>query len=126
VSTHDEDFDLLAASLRADGRDVDQFFSVLAAKLADALPDRVELTKGGLLGRSKPKAIAVTLGDARYEAERQGHQITCARRTIVRGIALKSEDLTVEAWIERLSEDLLAEARQSERARLALESLLEQ
>jgi hypothetical protein len=42
----------------------------------------------------------------------------------VRGIALKSEDLGVEAWIESLSRDLLALAESSERGRAALERLL--
>jgi hypothetical protein len=119
-----EDFDLLAASLRADGTDVDRFFSVLVAKLADALPERVEVQRGGLLGRSKPRSVAVTLGDGRYEAERDGAAVACRKRTVVRGIALKSEELTVDAWISALSAELLAEARQSERARAALDSLL--
>src|SRR5689334_24469299 len=122
--TGDADFDELASSLQADGRDVDTFFGVLVAKLAAALPDRVEVERGGLLGRSKPKAVAVALGDNRYEAERDGRAVRCRRRTVVRGIALKSEVLTVEDWIAALSADLLAEARASERARLALESLL--
>jgi hypothetical protein len=121
----DEDFDLLAASLRADGGDVDRFFSVLVAKLADALPDQVEVEKSGLFGRSKPKAVSVALGDNRYEAERAGHGLICRRRTVVRGIALKSEELGVDAWISALSADLLAAARESERARIALDELLQ-
>jgi hypothetical protein len=121
----DEDFDLLAASLRADGGDVDRFFTVLVAKLADALPDRVEVERSGFLGRSKPKAVSVALGDNRYEAERHGHAVTCRRRTVVRGIALKSEELGVDAWISALSADLLAAARESERARIALDALLQ-
>jgi hypothetical protein len=121
----DEDFDLLAASLRADGGDVDRFFTVLVAKLADALPDRVEVERSGFLGRSKPKAVSVALGDNRYEAERHGQVVTCRRRTVVRGIALKSEELGVDAWISALSADLLAAARESERARIALDALLQ-
>ena len=118
------DFDLLAASLRADGGDVDRFFSVLVTKLAEALPDQVEVQRGGLFGRSAPRGVAVTLGENRYEAERDGRRITCTRRTVVRGIALKSEALGVEDWISALSADLLAEAQRSERARAALDTLL--
>jgi hypothetical protein len=120
----DRDFDVLAASLRADGQDVDAFFTVLATKLADALPDQVEVRRGGLLGRGEPRALTVTLGDARYEAERDGRVVRCLRRSVVRGIALKSEDLGVDAWIAALSADLLAAARESERARVALDALL--
>ncbi|QEC47814.1 hypothetical protein FSW04_09700 [Baekduia soli] len=118
------DFDLLAASLRADARDVDGFFDVLVAKLGEVFPDGVEIERGGLLGRSGPKAVAVTLGDRRYEAERARRTVVCRRRTVVRGIALKSEDLDVDAWIDALSADLVDEAARSERARVALEELL--
>jgi hypothetical protein len=118
------DFDLLASSLRADARDVDSFFEVLAAKLAGALPDRVEVERGGLLGRSRPRSVAVTLGDRRYEAERERHGIVCRRRTIVRGIALKTDELGMDAWIDALSADLVDEAKTSERSRMALEGLL--
>lgn len=120
-----EDIDLLAASLRADGRDAEAFFGVLVAKLAAALPDHVEVRRSGLLGRSKPRAVTVTLGDSRYEAEREGRIVRCRRRTVVRGIALKSEELGVDAWISGLSADLMAAAGESERARIALGSLLE-
>jgi hypothetical protein len=119
-----EDFDLLASALRADARDVDSFFDVLTSKLADALPDRVEVERGGLLGRSKPRAVAVSLGDRRYEAERERRSVVCRRRTVVRGIALKSEDLELGAWIDALSADLVDEAASSERSRIALEGLL--
>ena len=118
------DFDLLASSLRADARDVDSFFDVLATKLAGALPDRVEVERGGLLGRSKPRSVVVSLGDRLYEADRGRHGVACRRRTVVRGIALKSEDLELGAWIDALSADLIDEAERSERDRIAIEGLL--
>ena len=42
----------------------------------------------------------------------------------MRGIALKSEELDLGAWIDALSADLVDEAARSERARAALEGLL--
>jgi hypothetical protein len=118
------DFDLLASSLRADARDVDSFFDVLVAKLAGALPDRVEVERGGLLGRSKPRRVVVTLGDGRYEAVRERRTVVCRRSTVVRGITLKSEELDLGAWIDALSAELVDEAESSERSRVALEGLL--
>jgi hypothetical protein len=118
------DFDLLASSLRADARDVDSFFDVMAVKLADALPDRAEIERAGLFGRSKPRRVTVSLGDQSYVAERERHRVICRRSTIVRGIALKSEELDVDAWIAALSADLVEEAASSERSRIALEGLL--
>jgi hypothetical protein len=68
--------------------------------------------------------VRVTLGDHAYEAERGHRQVACRRRTIVRGIALKSEELDLEQWIDALSAGLVSEAARSERARTALEGLL--
>jgi len=50
---------------------------------------------------------------------------SCRRRNVVRGIALKNEELSVERWIDDLSAELLRAASESERGRLALQKLLE-
>jgi hypothetical protein len=119
------DLDLLAASLRADATDTAAFLEALAARLEGALPGQVEVQrKGGLFGGKRVRRIAVRLGDTHYEVEGDGGPPTARRRTVVRGIALKSEELPVDAWIEALSADLLALAQTSERGRAALERLL--
>src|SRR3954451_4713866 len=120
------DLDLLAASLRADATDTAAFLEALAARLEGALPGQVEVQrKGGLFGGKRVRRIAVRLADRHYEIEGDGGGPPAARRrTVVRGIALKSEDLPVDAWIEALSADLLALAQTSERGRAALERLV--
>jgi hypothetical protein len=119
------DLDLLAASLRADATDTAAFLEALAARLEGALPGQVEVQrKGGLFGGKRVRRIAVRLGDSHYEIEGDGGPPTARRRTVVRGIALKSEALPVDAWIDALSADLLALAQTSERGRAALERLL--
>src|SRR4030081_782118 len=64
------ELDLVASALRADAGDVDVFFDVLVAKLAQVLPGQVEVQRGGFLGRGKPEAVTVALGDPRYDAAR--------------------------------------------------------
>lgn len=120
------DLDLLAASLRADAGDTAAFLDALGARLEGALPGQVEVDrKGRMFGGAKhARRIAVRLADSHYEIEGDGGALVARRRSVVRGIALKSEDLAVEAWIENLSRDLLALAESSERGRLALERLL--
>jgi hypothetical protein len=122
-----EDLDLLAASLRADAGDLDAFVAALAVKLEGALPDQVEVERGGSLfgGRKRVRRIEVTLGDQRYEAEPDHGRVTCRRRSVVRGIALKTQELDLDAWIAALSQDLVEEADRSERGRQALARLLE-
>jgi hypothetical protein len=125
--TGSDDLDLLAASLRADAGDVDAFVEALAVKLEAALPGQVEVERrGGLLGgRKRVRRIEVTLGDQRYELEAEHGRVTCRRRSVVRGIALKTQELDLDAWIAALSQDLVEEAERSDRGRQALARLLE-
>ena len=70
--------------------------------------------------------MRVALGDAHYEARREKRRVVLrAGASVVRGIALKTEDLEVGAWIDALSADLVDEAARSERARTALQGLLD-
>jgi hypothetical protein len=121
------DLDLVAASLRADATDLDAFVEALAVKLEGALPGQVDVErKGGLLGANKRvRRIEVALGDQRYELEFERGRVTCRRRSVVRGIALKTQELDLDAWIAALSQDLVEEAERSERGREALARLLE-
>ena len=52
----------------------------------------------------------------------QGPQVR--RRRLVRGVALATEELPLDRWLDELAAALLAEARRSEQDRLALERLL--
>jgi hypothetical protein len=121
------EFDLVAASLRADAADLDAFVEALAVRLEGALPGQVEVErKGGLLGANKRvRRIDVTLGDQRFEAEVDRGRVTWRRRSVVRGIALKTQELDLDAWIDALSRDLVEEGERSERGRQALSRLLE-
>lgn len=120
----DLDFEMLAASLRADARDLTTFTNVLADKLQAALPDRVTVRRSGFLSRGGVRSVTVDLGGTRYDLDaNQGH-LTARRATAVRGVVLKTEEIPLAAWIDDLSRDLTEEAQQSEGARLALERLL--
>jgi hypothetical protein len=122
------DFDLLAASLRADATDLRAFVEALAAKLEGAFGEHVRVDrKGGMLGgRKRVRRIALRIGEDEYELEHDDGRVTCRRRTVVRGIALKNEELALEQWIDDVSRTLVQEARSSERGRAALERLLAQ
>jgi len=118
------DFELLAASLRADARDLNTFFEALAVKLSASFPESTTIDREGFRGRGRVKSISVDLGEHRYGLRRNSAGVTCLRARAVRGIVLKSEELGLDEWIDSLSHDLAAAADQSERGRLALERLL--
>jgi hypothetical protein len=123
----DADLDLVAASLRADAADLEAFVEALAVKLEEALPGQVQVERrGGLLAANKRvRRIEVTLGGQRYELEYERGRVTGRRRSVVRGIALKTQELDLDAWIAELSKELLQESERSERGRQALARLLE-
>lgn len=119
------DFDLLAASLRADANDLRVFLEVLAAKLEASFPERTSVERGGLFGKKRVRGLSVELGDCRYELEHDDGRIQVRRSTVVRGISLHSDELELDAWIDDLSQRLVEEAGRSERGRAAIERLLE-
>lgn len=122
----DLSFDLLAASLRQDGGDISAFLEILAKKLEDAIPSYTTVERRGrLFSKVKPvAAIHVLLGDMKYSLfQNQGH-LEAQRIKLVRDIALKTETVPLDQWIERLSQELLTLASQSTAIREGLERFL--
>lgn len=118
------DFDLLAAALRADTTDLRAFVEALAAKLEASFPERTKVERGGLFGNKRVRRLGVELGDCRYELDHDDGRIVVRRRTVVRGVSLRSDELELDAWIDDLSQGLVEEAGRSERGRTALERML--
>ena len=116
----------MAASLRADARDLELFLEVLAAKLLGALPGNVGVEhEGGLFSRRRVKRLQVQLGEHRYELARTGGGLEGRHSHAVRGITLKTEVLAIEDWIDGLSRHLAEHASGSEKAREAIGRLLD-
>lgn len=121
------DVEQLAASLRASSSDLRVFVEVLADKLEQALPGRVQVGRRAVRLLSKEKRVErlqCQLGDQRYLLTARGGSVDTRRATAVRDIVLKTEELPLEQWLEALARDLAAEAQTNERARLALQTLL--
>ena len=119
-------FDLVAASLRADAVDIKSFVEALAMKLSESFPGHVRVERrGGLLrGAKRVRRIVVELGDDRYEIDHEDGVTVCSRSKMVRGIALNTDRLELDAWIELLSRSLVAQAETTEHGRSALAQLL--
>jgi hypothetical protein len=120
-------FELLAASLRADASDAVAFLEALATKLSGALPQRVQVERGGgLFSHAHPvRRIAVRLGEWEYALAAEAPGALAASRThAVRGITLKSEPLSLDQWISELSAELADLANSSLQDQTALKRLL--
>jgi hypothetical protein len=123
----EDDFDLTAAGLRADGTDLRISVEVLASKLEGSLPGRtrVERRGGGLMGRGEKhvRRIEVSLGETSYELTVEGDRVQGNRERKVGGIAIKREQLDAGRWVNELAAQLREEAERSADARAALERL---
>jgi len=97
----------LAASLRAETVSLVQLFESLAARFLGELPDltRVE-TSGGFLSTKRVESFEVGFPGETFRMSRGGGRIVAERAEIVRGIALKTEPVAVDAWLHRLCEAL--------------------
>ena len=120
------DFDLLAASLRADAADLRTFLDVLALKLSDALPGMVEVEReGGLFKKERhAEAIRVHIEDFVYEIRRAPSGVEAKVNHQVRGITLKNQVVRLEEWIVALSQHLTRHAASNATARNALDQLV--
>ena len=120
-------FELLAASLRASSSDLGMFVEVLADKLERALPGRVKVDRRALRFLSKEKRVErleLDFAGKRYLLATQAGRIETRCAKAVRGVVLKTEEISLDAWLEALARDLATEARSSEQSRLALDQLL--
>ncbi len=119
--------EMLAASLRMNMSDLGAFMEALAAKLQGALSAQTTVTRhNALFSRDHPvKEIIVAFGELQYVLlrEKQG-QLQAQRSTKVRGIVLKTEQISVQQWINEIAANLAQEAVRSAQTRSALEEFL--
>jgi hypothetical protein len=118
------DFDLVAASLRADADDLRLYVESLAAKLEQSFPGRCRVQRAGLFRHGSVRHVSVEIGDGRYELTHEDGRVSARRSSVVRGISLKSDELSLDEWIDSLAAQVVAEADRSERGRVAVEKLL--
>jgi hypothetical protein len=87
---------------------------------------KVERRAVRLLSKQKRvTAIELDLGGTRYLLAAKEGSVEARCATAVRGIVLKSEVVSLDAWIDALLGELAHEAETSEQSRLALQQLLE-
>jgi hypothetical protein len=84
------------------------FFQSLAILLEAMLPNIAQIEKrGGLFSKKKPFRITIPDGENRLVLEEGEAGVLRATHTrIVKGIALKTEDVSMQEWLEELSETL--------------------
>ncbi len=119
-------FDVLAASLRRDTRDLAVFSEVLAKKLEQAVPGFVRVERqGGLFQKNPPvRRLVVTFEPWQYVLENQRGRVSTSRVKMVRGVAIKTDPMELNPWIDAISEELVRVASHEATARESLERFL--
>src|SRR5205823_14073145 len=97
----------------------------LADKLKLILPRETEVQRCGIFGSGSVRLVRIHLGDDRYALEDPGRGPLRATRTrVVRGIALKTEEIPADQWVAEFGERLEERVGKSAAARAALSRLL--
>ena len=122
----DEDIDLIAAALRADGADLDVFLEVTAKKFEDALPDHTTVKRYGWLHarRGKVEQLEITIDEWIYSLRHVHHGVHGYLTHVVHGIKLATNEVSLDEWLRALSAALARFADHQARGRDALQRLL--
>jgi len=99
----------------------------LATFLESSLPRQIEVRRTrGLVGPKHTVRLAVELGGMRYRLERgRGDAFEASRARVVRGVALRTDSLPIDAWLEELGVAIAAELERTASGRAALAKLLQ-
>ena len=131
MGDNEQDIELLAAALRADGTDVAAFTRVVVATLAATLPaglvdvERKRTMADRLSGRDgEPTAVRARFATRELELRHGPGGAETEIRTVVHGVVLSRQRVPVSEWVRALAEELNALAASSADARAALARLL--
>ncbi|HEX4462217.1 MAG TPA: hypothetical protein VIA18_29780 [Polyangia bacterium] len=115
----------ILGKLHLDASNAAPFLEQLAARLGAALPDKVRVEhKGGIFAKSHVAKIEVDLGEYVYTAILDGHRLAAKRAHIVRGIALKNQELQPAELVDALAAELHELAQRSDETRAAVARFL--
>lgn len=117
------DFEVLVASLRMGREHSGRYLSELADRLSRALPGRVQVERAGLLSK-KTRAVTCDVGQKRYRVAADDGGTVCSVASVVRGVVIRTDECSLDAWLAELSRELTRAAEDSQEVRAALERLL--
>lgn len=94
----------------------------LADRLEEALPDHVEVERGGL--RRAVRSMTVRLEPEQLRIDIKGSRLAPILEHVVRGVCVRTQEITIDEWLEKLGRGLAKEAMRSTEIRVALEEAL--
>lgn len=106
--------------------DHEQFIQFFAQALQTAFPNEAQLKfEGGFLSKKRLCGVSIKLGDDVYSLAKPAKGSMESNRThVVRGIALKTEPIPVDQWLQEVSTKIEETVGKNSAARSALASAL--
>lgn len=120
-------FEMLAAALRADKKQVSDLVEQLSGMLQGSLPDATHVSRDGwFMSSVRPiKQLRVKMADCEYVIDKgHGNNYTAKRAKVVKGVVLKNEDIPFERCVDELLVELTKLAERSDEARRALQKFV--
>ncbi len=119
------DLSMAVSQLASNSTDLRIMLKLLVSQLSDALGDRITVERAGRFRKSDEiKNVRIVLGDDTLEAAVDGASVRCSVGHSSGGIRIRSEQVSMDAWLTRLLSTLQSEAAHSEQTRLALENIM--
>ncbi len=119
------DLSMAVSQLASNSTDLRIMLKLLVSQLSDALGDRITVERAGRFRKSDEiKNVRIALGDDTLEAAVDGASVRCSVGHSSGGIRIRSEQVSMDAWLTRLLSTLQSEAAHSEQTRLALENIM--
>ena len=119
------DLSMAVSQLSSNSTDLRIMLKLLVSQLSDALGDRITVDRAGRFRKSDEiKNVRIVLGDDTLEAVVDGGSVRCSVGHSSGGIRIRSEQVSMDAWLTRLLSTLQSEAAHSEQTRQALENIM--
>jgi hypothetical protein len=102
----------IAAGMALDLSNMDAFLNKLATTLSQGFAEHARIdARGGWV-----MSIDVMIEPDRFWVQRSGQHVVAQHQRVVRGIALKTESLALDRWVELLTDALARHANTNARA----------
>jgi hypothetical protein len=122
------EFETLVATLRSAHKQAADLLEYLAKMLESSYPEGTKISRDGwfMSGNRPVKDLKVAMDDAEYQIIRGGRTATFSARKakIVRGVVLKTEEISVDQCVEEIVQHLAKLATKNDNARKALERIV--
>ena len=120
-------FDIYSAWMRRSNGDMHAFLEALAVRLEQSLPGMVQVQRkrDGLFARTQHvSSISLQLGNFQFVLQKEPAGIKTSRTKIVRGVTLKSDDLSLADWLSAVDAELKTAAADAEKSHSVLREFL--